>query len=248
MSILEIPAKKYIQMLTIICLFFSAFMAMQAASWRRNSWTKARHMELRVEDVPMNSPMPTHFMRVTTRDSQEDENLLTPIHSAFIRSQWSRLGDLPEFTPMDICTPVDDKGEQMPEAEYAAGEVPMINVRVHNLETMPHLVAYCYTQSPTALVEQLVGNLAKGLDEYVSQPLTLDQRQAEWKISQKMGAMFDNELIRTHAWFIHDLVENANCLGMEDPAFWWAADTSLRIVMDALVVQSRFTSSASDEE
>lgn len=223
-------------------------MAMQAASWRRNPWTKARHMEVRVDDVPMNSPMPTHFMRVSTRNSQEEENLLTPIHSAFVRSQWSNLGDLPEFTPMDICTPINDKGEQMPEAEYAGGELPMINVRVHNLQTMPHLVAYCYQQSPTALVEQLIGNLAVGLDDYVNKPLTMEQRKKEWKISQKIGAQFDNELIRVHAWFINDLVENANCLGMEDNGFWWAADTSLRIIMDALIVQSRFTSTVSDEE
>jgi len=221
---------------------------MQGGSWRRYGWTKARHMEVRVDDVPMTSPMPTHFMRVSTAKSQEEENLLTPIHSAFLRAHCSRLGDLPEFTPMDICTPMDSQGNLMPEAEYASGELPMINLRVHNLETMPHLVAYCYERNPTALIQQLIGNLGLGFENYVCEPLTLDQRQMEWNISQKIASHFDAELIREHAWFIHDLVENANCLGMEDSAFWWAADTSLRVVMDALIVQSRFTSGADDVE
>jgi hypothetical protein len=190
-------------------------------------------------------------MRVSTHNTEELQNLLTPVHSTFLRGHWGRLNNLPEFAPMDICTPVNQKGELLPNDEYASGELPMINVRVHNLETMPHLMAYTYQRKPALLIEQLVGTLATDFLEYVEKPQTIEQRQMEWKISQKIGALFDEDLIRTHAWFIGDLAENANCVGMEDPAFWWALDVSMRIVMDALIVQRRFTSSSgnqSDEE
>jgi len=215
-------------------------MTLQNATWQRDEWTKARHMEVRISDVPMDSPMPTHFMRVTTSESEELDNLLTPIHSTYIRGYWSRMNWLPEFNPMDICTPVNEKGELLPGDEYASGELPMVSVRVDNLHTMPHLVSYCYSQNAGGLVEQLVGNLATDFHQYVCKPLTVEQRKMEWEISQKLAAEFDTELVRIHSWFIYDLAQNGNCVGMDDDRFWWALDTALRIVMDTLVAQERF--------
>jgi hypothetical protein len=228
-------------------LFSRAFITLQNATWQRNEWTKARHMEVRVENVPMDSPMPTHFMRVSTAESEELDNLLTPIHSTYLRGHWARMNNLPAFTPMDLCTPVNEKGELLPDDEFASGELPMINVRVHNLHTMPHLVAYAYQRNPGGLVEQLVGSLATDFHQYVDKPLSIEQRQMEWRISQQLGALFDEDLIRIHAWFIYDLGENGNCVGMEDPSFWWALDVAMRIIMDALVVQRRFTSSPGNQ-
>jgi hypothetical protein len=143
---------------------------------------------------------------------------------------------------MDICTPITAEGEHLNDCEFARGEVPLINVRVHNLQTMPHIIAYMYQRNPGALLQQLVGPISDPIAKYAEKEQTWEQREAEWIISQKLGANYDAETLRIHSWFIHDLVENANCVGMEDNGFWWAADTAMRIIVDALVVQDRFTS------
>jgi hypothetical protein len=195
-----------------------------------------------VADTDMDAPMPTHFLRISTETSLEEDNLLTPIHAAFMRAHWTRLGGLPEFTPMDICTPVEEStGKPMPQYEFAHGELPMIDLRVHNLQTVPHIISYIYQRDPAWLLQQLIGEDSKEFGQkFAHAEQSWDMREAEWVVGQKIGAQFDRNTLEVHAWFVQDMVENANAFGMEDQGFWWALDSALRIIMDALVLQERF--------
>ncbi|KAG8855258.1 hypothetical protein FRB91_002398 [Serendipita sp. 411] len=216
------------------------FDAVQAATWRRHEWTPAHHMELEVQDVDMTAPMPTHVMCVSTEKTTDEENVLVPVHSAFLRANWARLGNLPEFQPMDICTPIKENGEELDQYKFARGDVPLINLQLNNLDTISHLLAYTYQRCPTTLLIQLLGPLLEDLWKYENKDMDWVQRAKEWQISQKIAANYTYPALRTHAWFIHDLVENANIVGMEDQGFWWACDTAMRVVVDAIVCQDRF--------
>lgn len=199
-------------------------------------------MEVEVHDVNMDSPMPTHFMRMTSErpDESDQQNLLTPVHSAFLRAHWARLGDLPEFQPMDICTPVDADGKEMPDKEFARGEIPIINLHLDNLQSMPHILAYCYTRDAGSLLQCMIGPMAQELEQYHGKPLDFDQRQDEWSISKRIAANYRRSTIKDHIWFIEAICNNANDLGMEDDTFWWTLDTAQRVLMDAAVCQQRF--------
>ncbi|KAG8794687.1 hypothetical protein FRC17_008261 [Serendipita sp. 399] len=216
------------------------FDTIQNATWRRNEWTPAHHMEVEVQDVDMSAPMPTHMMCVSTENTTEEENVLVPVHSAFLRANWARLGNLPEFNPMDVCTPVTEKGEELVDDKFARGDLPMIHLQLNNLDTISHLLAYTYQRCPTSLLIQLLGPLLEDLGKYAGKDIDWEQRAREWQISQKIAANYTYPALRTHAWFIHDLVENANIVGMEDSGFWWACDVAMRVCVDAIVCQDRF--------
>jgi hypothetical protein len=118
--------------------------------------TTAGYMVLDITDTDMEVLMPTHFLRISTEDSPEEDHL-TPIHGAMMSAHWAGIGNLPKGTIMDICTPVDERTRKpMHEHEFAHGELPIVNVGVNNLETMPEILYYTYHKVPAKLLEQLI--------------------------------------------------------------------------------------------
>ncbi|CAG7846164.1 SubName: Full=Uncharacterized protein {ECO:0000313/EMBL:CCA74531.1} [Serendipita indica DSM 11827] len=217
--------------------------ALDKSSWTRKEYTKARHAEVTVKGVPLDTtPMPTHLVQVWSQtESEGKHNIISPVHSAFLRASWSRLGGIPEYEPMDICTPVFTDGKEIkPEWEFARGELPFIRMKIDNVVTFGHLLAYTYFRNDKALIRALLGPLAEDLTNFVGQEIDFEQRRREWAMSLKMAANYTYPVLRAHAWFIRDLAENGNCVGMEGRNFWWVLDACLRVVLDAIVAQERF--------
>jgi hypothetical protein len=199
-------------------------------------------MEVKVQDVNLETPMPTHFLRITSdrEDEVDKQNFLTPIHAPFLRAHWARLDDLPEFVPMDICTPVAPDGTEIQDEEFARGEIPVIHLHADNIQSMPHILMYCYARDAEELLTCMIGPMGKDISKYQGKNLDFDQRQDEWTIAKRIAANYHRSTIKEHIWFIESICNNANDVGMEDDGFWWAVDTARRVLIDAAVCQTRF--------
>jgi hypothetical protein len=145
-----------------------------------------------VKDINLETPMPSHLMRITSdrKHERDKQNFLTPVHAPFICAHWAKLGRLPEFEPMDICTPVTPNGTEIRDKEYTCGEIPIINLHVNNIQSMPHILVYCYMCNAELLLECMIDPMGKDISKHQGKDLDFEQCNDEWTISKRITANY----------------------------------------------------------
>jgi hypothetical protein len=176
--------------------------------------------------------MPTHVLRLVAEGTTKEDGVLTPIHDAWAQVHWAGMDAFTDSTPMEIYTTVTAK----PQYEVAHGDLPVVDVPLHNIYTAPHIIQYIYQRDPVSLLQQFLGAESKTYAEkYAHAKQSREMLWDGWEISQRMGAEVQQQTLEMLIQCINDMAENASTLGMEDSQFWWVLTTAYRIIMDALI-------------
>ncbi|KAG8750421.1 hypothetical protein FRC14_000522 [Serendipita sp. 396] len=188
------------------------------------------------------APLPSHVLAISDTNQDSLERLV-PVHPQFLSAHWAHAtGKLPESDGLAVHTAdagSESNGNGIGTIPDATGIVPVVPLQIHNLETFHHILAFTYEQSPVSLIASLTTDVVASIGEYAGMDVGWEQRIQEWRISQILAHHETLENLKEMVWRIHNLVENANVVGMDDEDFWWCCDVAMRIVMDALVAQGR---------